>query len=168
MIVELAVFPSSSAKNAPSPAPSSIRAGGPGQRCGWRRTRRSRPKVKLTSQTRTTSPSFSGRRPFDFLRLIVQKRAVAAAQVFELVVVPFADDLAVVAADGADLDHDMAIGVAAQNPLVALELIFAAGLRSVVRQQVKHVRESSNDAIIRQSGGRVEAIQQQPPSARLV
>ena len=98
------------------------------------------PNVKLTSQTRITSPGLSVPPAVDFLRLFVQKRAVAAAEILELVIVALANDLAVIAADGPDLDHDVAVGMPAENPLVPFQLVLAASLGTVVRHQIKHGR----------------------------
>src|SRR4051812_47054526 len=49
----------------------------------------------------------------DLLWLVVHKRAIAAAEVFDLIVAAFANDVTMVAADGANLDDDVAIGMPA-------------------------------------------------------
>ena len=76
--------------------------------------------------------------PLNLGRLFVQKRAVAAAEVFDGVARAVLDDLAMVAADGADLNDDLAVRMATQDVLLAVERIAFAGLRPVIRLQVEH------------------------------
>jgi hypothetical protein len=71
-----------------------------------------------------------------FFRVVVEEGAVAAVEVFDEEVVALADDLAVIAADGADFDDDVTVGMATENPFVAFELVPISCLGTVIRQEV--------------------------------
>src|SRR5262249_40835804 len=76
----------------------------------------------------------------DLLGLIVEKGAVAAAEILDLVVVPFVNDLAVITTDCTDLDDDVAVGVPSKNRLVPFQLVLAASLGTVICHQKIHNR----------------------------
>jgi hypothetical protein len=73
---------------------------------------------------------------FELGRLVVQERAVAAAQVLDEVRVAFPQNLAMVAADRSDLDVNVALGMPPEDALFALQLVAFAGLGPGERLQI--------------------------------
>ena len=76
--------------------------------------------------------------PLDFRGLVIQERAIAAVEIFQVVVVAIARDRRVLPAHGADVDHHLAFGVPPHDGLIRPQLVAFAGLRSVIRRQIKH------------------------------
>ena len=72
------------------------------------------------------------------MRLVVQEGAIAATEVFEEIIAFLANNLRVIAANGTDVNVDLAVGMSAHDMLVPPKLVPCAGVRTIIRRQVVH------------------------------
>jgi hypothetical protein len=84
------------------------------------------------------APVFKQRSALDYL--LVQERAVAAIEVFDEKLRTFPDYLAVISADGANINYDIAFGMPAKDRFRAVEIVSPTGLWAIICCEKAHPR----------------------------
>ena len=79
---------------------------------------------------------FKRRSAFD--HLLVQERAIAAVEIFDAITHAIADDFAVIPADRANVDDNIALGMPTEDRFGSVKFVPPTGLGTIVRCEKGH------------------------------